>query len=289
MQIKSDKGFTLIELLVVIGIIAVLIAILLPSLRKARLQAQSAVCKSNLRQVHQFMVMYANDNKGYMYPVTPTGMTLGTNVAPHQRWVPILFAIKAPDPLPYPFATTPTGQPFPRDTQGGVDYVASDSGIGGDQQKLRDHLALYDSKPFTPKVMTCPTDIEPLEHHSYVVNQHLVQQDNPIRFASGDTNGRSSSDIIVAGEKRSTVRDYHMEAIGTNPSATPDPITGQVYNSEFDRVVEPYRHGLSQGSNYLFLDGHVDIKLPNDARSGLDPWGVNPPVVDPSNPTPPTP
>lgn len=58
------KGFTLVELLVVIGIIAVLIAILLPALNRARESGKRVQCLSNMRQLGLAMTMYQGENKG---------------------------------------------------------------------------------------------------------------------------------------------------------------------------------------------------------------------------------
>jgi prepilin-type N-terminal cleavage/methylation domain-containing protein/prepilin-type processing-associated H-X9-DG protein len=61
----QTKGFTLVELLVVIGIIALLMSLLLPSLNKAREAANSVQCASNMRQLLQANTFWANEHGGY--------------------------------------------------------------------------------------------------------------------------------------------------------------------------------------------------------------------------------
>lgn len=87
---RRNIGFTLVELLVVIGIIALLISILIPALSGAKKQANDVKCKSNLRQIGQALMLYGNNNNGYIIPsYHMTGVTGGADV-PLDGWAPIM-------------------------------------------------------------------------------------------------------------------------------------------------------------------------------------------------------
>ena len=80
---RPQGGFTLIELLVVIAIIAILAALLLPALSRAKMQAHSTACNNHLRQMAIALQLYVNDDAGHHYPYAVQTVTNGQYYGPY--------------------------------------------------------------------------------------------------------------------------------------------------------------------------------------------------------------
>ena len=230
----TRKAFTLVELLVVIGIIALLISILLPSLSKAQAYAKKVKCMSNMRQVYIELQMYSNANRGWLFPmrdVAPwTFGYIGPATDPNQVWTTMVFGKCDP-----PIMVCPT-----------------DNGYFPDIEENGD-------------------PIKPEFWHTYVLNDHLADAKVKATAQGSQLAWKSQSEVILMGEKYVSKCDYFMESNAASAS-------------DYNILVDQFKHGLQNGSNYLYMDGHVDNDSKENAIKAIDPWDIgtgtpNPPAT----------
>ena len=144
-----------------------------------------------------------------------------------------------------------------------------------------------------PPIMVCPTDlgnfpdieengdpIHPQFWHSYVVNFHLADYKVKASAQGSQLAWRSQSEVILMGEKYTSKCDYFMEQ-----AKFPDGTLNPGSPSDYSVLVDQFKHGITHGSNYLYLDGHVDNDTSEGALKSLDPWDFREKTLNP----PPTP
>ncbi len=239
---RHATAFTLIELLVVISIIALLIAILLPALSRARAAAQAVVCLSGMRQTGIAVLTYANENQGWMM----------WNESPHQ----------------------PSGEPLPRWSRQWP-IVLMQFGYLPDVATLK-HGNRINWEVSFPNVFSCPT--QPLSYDneylgasnqrlngnsaatSFGVRGTISNTANPFRNEQWFSLNSSSSNTSVVSERRTT----RIDDINTQMFYLADTLywrTGVTPAEEFERQHMTFSHrffGYPSGNNAYIHRRHGD-------------------------------
>lgn len=234
---STRTGFTLVELLVVIGIIALLIAILVPTLSRARDQANRTKCMANAKQIITATIMYANENNGRL---------------PFANW-----------------KSGETGGAFPG--QAGWLYMYDNSGAGDAQFNNLDIIENGLLYPFLKikEVFRCPQDFSPYPNNttrqlsSYIMNGAVVSYgaSNPM---IGHKITKFKPDAMIYWEPNESVTAYWNDGASWPDEGGPERhgkggclaiIDGHVewYNNR-DFAAEVYREFDNQTGGMLFCD-----------------------------------
>ncbi len=237
-SLRESAGFTLVELLVVIGIIAMLIAILLPMLTRARESARRTVCLANVRSLTQAALLYAGDNHNYL----PEAASANT---------------------PAESQLCPRNQVAPAWTEIDIDMYVLPS-IGG-------LLAAYLNSN-GPRVWLCPSAPEDtfritgddpywgtrkpnefMPHYNYMAGKEIFEQaanGGPVaiqfklrEWASRNVSGLRTTRAVPIGQRSSEVVMFH-DRDSTHHSAT----RTQIYTAPVGDFF----------ANFGFLDGHAE-------------------------------
>jgi prepilin-type N-terminal cleavage/methylation domain-containing protein/prepilin-type processing-associated H-X9-DG protein len=211
-----QRAFSLIELLVVIGIIAILIGLLLPTMARVRKHANRLKCQADLRSIGQLLLIYANTNAGWVYPVGPGD---------------------------------------PHDDAASDNFCRMGSAI---PRELRWPNHVKGLERYNHPLLRCPTDEQPAEDNSYVLNWFLAQRHVRFNTGSGGLAGLAPGEVVLMGEKRADLNWYYIGG-----------------RNEYQEATDPWKHDVKLGCNYLFLDLHVSPMEPKRAERAYDPWEVS--------------
>jgi len=246
---KRRNGFTLIELLVVVAIIALLIALLLPSLARAREQAKLVKCGANLHAIGLALATYAGQNEDLM------PQTLEFQIPGWGAPLPALANLSWEEAL----------------------YIDGDITTGpGNKNGVLDNNSSYHYPLSWEKLFTCPNHAAQFQFGS---DGHSLQGYG----MSWQTSSNFVVDLTGSGaggpwyaKMRNFIPSHIWVAEGWEPMARGNVATVDPASSQFG-VFQRHLRNTKLGANYLMADSHVEF---SDVYGHYpSPYGKNPPTA----------
>jgi prepilin-type N-terminal cleavage/methylation domain-containing protein/prepilin-type processing-associated H-X9-DG protein len=277
-SLSHRKAFTLVELLVVIGIIALLISILLPALNKARQQANSVSCLSNLHNMALAMSMYTNQNHGE-FPFS-TGASDSAGNAIH--WGALLsqvMGIGNGTIVSASNANTVSSRAI---------FLCKDASTYGNNVPLNEYSAhplLMPNVSLTYPAVSAWGSLQNQQREPYHINRIttpgdiVMIWDGVMSTSDNSTSPDSFSlDLQRITNTNSAPATYllapycQVNNINLGASVDGGPNTDDTSDSTTDRIYGNirWRHLSNKAANFLFVDGHcATIRYTSELNTGL--------------------